>query len=115
MWAVKSPNGDIHASSQLENLKKHMAEPDAQLGCWASIKYIEHKNINSRRVHHLILFVNLNTGDYAGEGKQTNWDPGKRVHTNIGTTLTGVEDKIAKIVVPKYLEKWGKKLKKEIV
>lgn len=115
MWAVKSTNGDIHASSQLKNLEKRMAEPGAHVGCWASIKYIEHKSINSRRIHYLTLFVNLNSGDYAGEGKQTNWDSVKRVHTNIGTTLTGVEDEIAKIVVPKYLEKWEKKLKKEIV
>jgi len=114
MWGVMSSNGKIYASNQLRNLEKRIAEPDAQVGCWATITYIEHKNINSRRKHFIRIFVNLISGDYMGEGSHHSWD-NNRVSVNDATPLAGTEDKIAKIVVPRYLKKWEKKLKKEIV
>jgi hypothetical protein len=111
MWCVKIGE-QLFASSSIKRLQKKLTDPEAKVGCFASITYIILNGINRKKQATFKGFIDFETGEWA-EGSAS---PGPRsLHTyKVPDNYQGKHNKEAiDAAVAHMIEKWQEKFRKE--
>jgi hypothetical protein len=104
MWCVRIEE-DLYAASKIEKLLKWLSNPDAKVGAWIEVKWVESEGLNKTKDRKTKGFMDLLTGEFYKQDKNKF---GREI--NAWTGKKAVEhSRIFKKVSELMLEKWQKR------
>jgi hypothetical protein len=114
MWSVKVED-KMYASSSIKKLRKYMSNPEAKIGCWAVIRLTKIAGINKTKKSTMHVFVDVDSGEYKIGGRMLFTDRSNHVfECTPKPPKDDDETKVIELVISEYLEKWRKKLRRNL-
>jgi hypothetical protein len=104
MWCVRIGE-DLYAASKIEKLQKWLMNPEAKIGAWIEVKWVESTGLNKAKDRVAKGFMDLLTGEFFRQNK-------KKFGQEINAWTGKKDDKYARIfktVSELMLSKWQKR------